>query len=129
MKYLLDTHTLIWFVLANPKLGSSTQQLLERSRQDEVAVSVANFVEIEIKLAVGKLKAGADIQQKVTSQKLPVLPIHAEHARQLRSLRLIHRDPFDRLLLAQAMSENLTLITGDTDMLKYPNVKLWDARK
>ncbi|MES2971797.1 MAG: type II toxin-antitoxin system VapC family toxin [Patescibacteria group bacterium] len=129
MKYLLDTHTLIWFMLNDSKLGHSTRRMLTNSGQGEVAISVIAFVEIEIKLAVGKLKGAEDIQQKVTAQKLPLLPIQAEHAKGLRGLELIHRDPFGRMLIAQAMSENLTLITGDSDILKYSGVKLIDARQ
>jgi PIN domain nuclease of toxin-antitoxin system len=128
MKFLIDSHTAIWFFEGVPKLGGTTRALITNS-SDDTSVSLASVWELAIKVASGKLRLKRGFDEYVLTADFFIVPITLEQIRIAAKLPFIHRDPFDRLLIAQAMSENLTLITGDTDMLKYPDVKLLDARK
>ncbi len=107
MKYLLDTHTLLWFFHNDPKLPESTKDII--CSNVDVSVSMASFWEIAIKKSIGKL----DISESVSDLE------------QLRLLPFIHRDPFDRLLISTAVEENLTLVTCDEKIQKYNLNILW----
>lgn len=123
MPLLLDTHVVLW-VLNNPaKLSKKTRNLIERS---EVLVSAASLWEISIKAALGKLKANPqDIFDAIKPSGFDILPVQAEHAIAVFSLGTVHGDPFDRLLVAQAMSERISLLTLDDTLLGYgPSVRL-----
>lgn len=123
MRLLLDTHVLLW-VLNNPaKLSKKTRSLIERS---EVLISAASLWEISIKAALGKLKANPqDIFDAIEPSGFDVLPVQAAHAIEVFSLGTAHGDPFDRLLVAQAMSERISLLTFDEVLLGYgPSVRL-----
>lgn len=117
MRLLLDTHVLLW-ALGNPtRLGRKTRSLIERS---EVLVSVASLWEISIKAGLGKLKIEPqDVFDAIEPSGFDVLPIQAAHAIEVFSLGAAHGDPFDRLLVAQAMSERITLLTFDETLLGY----------
>jgi PIN domain nuclease of toxin-antitoxin system len=123
MRLLLDTHVLLW-ALNNPaKLSKKTRSLIERS---EVLISAASLWEISIKAALGKLKADPrDIFDAIEPSGFDVLPVQAVHAIEAFSLGTAHGDPFDRLLVAQAMSERISLLTFDEVLLGYgPSVRL-----
>lgn len=123
MRLLLDTHVLLW-VLDNPaKLSKKTRNLIERS---EVLISAASLWEISIKAALGKLKANPqEIFDAIEPSGFDVLPVQAAHAIEVFSLGTVHGDPFDRLLVAQAMSERISLLTFDETLLGYgPSVRL-----
>lgn len=117
MRLLLDTHVLLWALYEPKRLGKKTRALIERS---EVFVSVASLWEISIKAALGKLKANPqDILDAVVPTGFDILPVQAQHAVDVFSLAALHGDPFDRLLVAQACAERLTLLTFDTALQAY----------
>ena len=114
-RYLLDTHTFLWWHEANPRLG--TQALLEiRNPANEVFFSAISCYEIELKRSLGKLRAPEDL---VTNHRFLPLPILIAHADLAGRLPIHHRDPFDRILAAQAMVENLVLITADANIPSF----------
>lgn len=124
--YLLDTHALLWYLYDNPKLS---QKMLETiSNSDTVFASIASLWEIAIKQGIGKLEIDCPISTiaSLCEQKdIGILRIKIEHLEVLKMLPQIHRDPFDRLLIAQAQTENLTLITKDAQIAKYNINTLW----
>jgi PIN domain nuclease of toxin-antitoxin system len=123
MQLLLDTHVLLWALDDPARLGRKTRALIERS---DVLVSAASLWEISIKAALGKLKATPqDVFDAIEPSGFDVLPVQAEHAVAVFSLGAMHGDPFDRLLVAQAMCERITLLTLDEALLAYgPSVQL-----
>ena len=126
MRLLLDTHVLLW-ALDNPaRLGRKTRGLIERS---EVLVSVASLWEISIKAGLGKLKIEPQaVFDAIEPSGIDVLPVQAAHAIEVFSLGTVHGDPFDRLLVAQATSERITLLTFDEALLGYgPSVRLVES--
>ncbi|MGB3394767.1 MAG: type II toxin-antitoxin system VapC family toxin [Stenotrophomonas sp.] len=123
MRLLLDTHVLLR-ALDNPaKLGRKTRGLIERS---EVLVSTASLWEISIKAGLGKLKINPqEVLDAIEPSGFDVLPVQATHAVEVFSLGALHGDPFDRLLVAQAMTEGIPLLTADETLMGYgPSVRL-----
>lgn len=116
MNLLLDTHTLIW--AAEDRIRPQARIEIEE-RADEVFVSAASIWEIEIKRALGRLRAPDDLIQKVDASGFARLAVDFEHALEAGNLPPIHRDPFDRMLVAQARLERLTLATADEDIERY----------
>jgi PIN domain nuclease of toxin-antitoxin system len=127
-RYLLDTQALLYWFSGNRKLGSSARKVMEDSK-NELLVSVVTSWEIGIKYALGKLSLpGAPERYLPAAYKAHQLsPIGFEHAEALAagSLPLHHDDPFDRGLIAQAISRNLTVITGDGAFDAYPVRTIW----
>ncbi len=128
MKFLLDTHAALWFFNGNPALGRNTRDLIVQSYK-EMCVSYVSVWETAIKKARGKLSLKRDLDVYVRKADFGLLNIELSHIHATMDLPLIHRDPFDRLLIAQSQSENMTLVTGDSKILKYPDVLLIDATK
>jgi PIN domain nuclease of toxin-antitoxin system len=118
MKLLLDTHALLW-ALAQPERLSGEARAAIADARNAVFVSAASSWEIEIKTALGKLRTPPDLEAQLTERRFLELPIRLKHALALRRLPLHHRDPFDRMLVAQAMVEGLTLVTSDEQVLAY----------
>jgi PIN domain nuclease of toxin-antitoxin system len=114
LRVLLDTHLLLWALASPSKLSAKTRERIESS---EVFVSAASIWEVSIKSALGKLNADPkEVASAVEPAGFYHLPISAEHAAAVAELPPIHKDPFDRLLVAQARAEQMTLLTDD-DML------------
>lgn len=128
MRYLLDTHALLWFQDLDPNLSSEALAVI-RSGQNECWVSYATVFEISIKISLQKLQLPLPItefvEKKIVQSNFKLLQIKLPHLTQLSTLPWHHRDPFDRLLIAQALSENLTLVSGDRQMKSYPVHILW----
>ncbi|MBE9578879.1 type II toxin-antitoxin system VapC family toxin [Moraxella sp. K127] len=127
MMYLLDTHIVIWLAQEPQKLDERLKALL-LNKNVKVYFSTVNLWEVAIKKALGK--AGFDVDVKLLYQHLIEnqyleLPVLSGHCLLVQDLPLYHKDPFDRLIIAQAMSENFTLITEDTIIPQYPNLKLF----
>ncbi|AFZ36333.1 PilT protein domain protein [Stanieria cyanosphaera PCC 7437] len=123
MKLLLDTHCWLWWLNEPQKLTSSMQQAICDS-ENELFLSVASIWEIAIKVAIGKLTIPQPLSQLVTEQ-LPLdgintLDIRMIHVLKIEELPLHHQDPFDRILIAQAICENLTIMTCDRKFVAYP---------
>ncbi|HHV20163.1 MAG TPA: type II toxin-antitoxin system VapC family toxin [Propionibacterium sp.] len=131
MTALLDTHVVLWLLEDSPRLGGRTRDWLQR--QPRVFMSSASLWEIAIKQELGKITAPVDLPDLVERsglEWLSVTPIHTWNVRNVSGLP--HRDPFDRLLLAQAHQESLTLVTADSLLLAadvVPPVSRWDARE
>ncbi|GAB2553281.1 type II toxin-antitoxin system VapC family toxin [Spirosoma aerophilum] len=124
MRLLIDTHILLWVLEADPQLSARAAELI-RSTTNEVFVSAASLLEISIKKKIGKLdttRSSTEVFQEMTGvlaiQLLPVLPRHLD-AYQSIPLYEDHRDPFDRLLIATAFADNLTLISDDGKFDRY----------
>jgi PIN domain nuclease of toxin-antitoxin system len=119
MRYLLDTHILLWWVEDNPTLQEKARATISNP-DHEVMVSAATIWEAAIKRALGKLRFETPrLLSAMTGGAIRVLPITAEHALAAGDLPRHHDDPFDRMLVAQAMAEGLTLITRDSRLGAY----------
>lgn len=123
MKLLLDTHTLIWWAASSEKFPLKVLSLLD-DRQNDLLLSVASIWEMQIKCQDGKLELGKPLSQLVSNQiannGLRILPIEALRIYALQNLPLVHRDPFDRIMIAQAIVENLLFVSKDLVLGEYP---------
>lgn len=125
MRVLLDTHVLVWYLEGNPNLSRSSRELIIKA-ETEVLVSMASLWEIAIKTSIGKLKLTrslTDVFQQLSSQSIDILTIAPGHVLQVAMLPLHHRDPFDRMIVAQAKVEFLPIMTTDNELAAY-GVKL-----
>lgn len=119
MRYLLDTHILIWWVDDDPKLRAEIRQIVG-DPDHEVVVSAASLWEAAIKRAIGKLRFDTtELRGALCRGQIGVLPITAEHALAAGDLPRHHDDPFDRMLVAQAIAEGLTIVTRDARLRAY----------
>ena len=118
MRLLLDTNALIYSLGSPKKLSLKVREAL--TREDSVVlVSAVSIWEMRIKQALGKLKVTSDLLEAIQEQGFDLLPITPVHADSLKDLPMHHRDPFDRLLVAQALLEKLTVVTTDAVFGKY----------
>ena len=118
MKFLLDTQIYLWFLADSRKLSRSARAKIIAA--DEVYVSAGSIWEAAIKSAIGKLDAAIDdLVAGIEGSGFTELPIDARHAARVQTLPMHHRDPFDRLLIAQALHEPLQLLTADAALCKY----------
>jgi len=128
MNVLLDTHIFIWLIEGNQNLSQAARQAIE-DESNHLHLSIASLWEITIKTSLGKLELGIPLEQVLTNFILPsgigILPIHLPHLLVLRDLPLHHRDPFDRLLISQAKSESLTLLSEDSLFKQYDVETFW----
>jgi PIN domain nuclease of toxin-antitoxin system len=128
MTTLIDTHTLLWFVWDDPKLSMVAKSIIN-DPNNVILVSVASCWEIAIKVNAGKMNLGEPasvfLPREIHSNRLDLLPITLEHALAIESLPLHHRDPFDRLLVAQAIVEKVPIISVDAALDPYPVQRLW----
>lgn len=127
MKLFLDTHTFIWWNSDPEQLSSRALSLLEDETNIPV-ISVVNIWEIQIKTAAGKMDLNVPLAQIVeayTGNNIEILAIAANHVLQLNNLPDYHRDPFDRILVAQALVEKMTLISKDPKIRLYPVPVVW----
>lgn len=120
---LLDTHVALWITESADRLDASTRRLLDEP-DGPVYVSAVSIVEIAIKISLGKLRVPGAAVDVIAAAGCDPLDLTAEHASHLAGLPPLHRDPFDRLLISQAVAENLVLVTADRRVLDYPDVQL-----
>jgi PIN domain nuclease of toxin-antitoxin system len=118
MRCLVDTHALLW-ALGEPSALSSTAREALSDPANVVVVSSASLWECAIKMSLGKLDLPEDFFDSIPELGYEVLPIRISHLNVYRSLPMHHRDPFDRILVAQAKAEALTLISRDPEIAKY----------
>lgn len=118
MRLLLDTHVVLWWLAADPTLGSAARAAIAAPRA-AVFVSAASAWEISIKRALGKLVAPDDLADQVTAHRFEALSITLGHAMAAGALPPHHDDPFDRMLVAQAKTEELTVVTRDQRFALY----------
>lgn len=119
--YLLDTHLLLWAAVDSPRLPVRTRSVLEDPAA-EVSFSVVSLWEIAIKLGLGRPDFQVDVvalRANARVSGIDEVPVYGEHVLAVRDLPSLHQDPFDRLLIAQARHEGLTLLTADPRVLAY----------
>jgi len=130
VKLLLDSHSLLWFVWDHPKLSTMARDLMANPR-NELLFSMASLWEIAIKVSIGKLTLAEPydvfMNQVIARNHLVILPITVRHTTMVVSLPFQHRDPFDRLLIAQAMVEQVPIISRDAAFDAYPVTRLWET--
>ena len=124
-RLLLDTHTLLWWLADYPRLGTGARDLIA-DEMNKVFVSAATAWEISIKKSLGKLDAPGDLDAVVEEEGFQKLAITFFHGERAGDLPPLHRDPFDRMLVAQSQAEGLEIITADEAISKY-GVKTLDA--
>ena len=122
MKLLLDTHTFLWFVNDNPKLSDHLKDLIEDTSNVSY-LSVASLWEMSIKFNLGKLTLDPNyeefVDREVSTSTIQLLNIELEHLRINSTLPFHHRDPLDRLIIAQSMAEDIPIVTVDSAFDKY----------
>ncbi|WP_373488970.1 type II toxin-antitoxin system VapC family toxin [Blastomonas sp.] len=110
---MLDTHVLLWWLQDNPRLGQRTRGLIA-DPANEIMISIATPWEISVKHRIGKMsESGAAIMAAVIDQDIAVIDLTAAHLTVLEAMPLLHRDPFDLLIIAQALGEQAAIITDD----------------
>ena len=127
MDLLLDTHSLIWFLNGDEKLSDKAKSVIEDSSNSKI-VSIASIWEIAIKISLDKFrfpKGFKHFLEMVEDNGFEILPISFEHALELSTLEFLHRDPFDRLLIAQSKSENIAIVTKDDGIKRYNIKTIW----
>jgi PIN domain nuclease of toxin-antitoxin system len=128
MKLLLDTHTFLWFIMGNPNLSANARALIE-DQANEKYVSVASLWETAIKVSIGKLTLSAPfdtlLPQQLSVNGFELLNLEVTHAAMLINLPFHHRDPFDRLLIAQSMVEQMQIVSIDSTFDAYQIQRLW----
>jgi PIN domain nuclease of toxin-antitoxin system len=125
--FLLDTHALLWFIQGDPQLSDRARGIITTDT-NQLHLSVASLWEITIKLNIGKLTIGHtidEIYRLLKQLNIEVLPIEQSDLEQYLTLPLHHRDPFDRLLIAQAIAQGLTLVSADNAFGAYSVQQLW----
>lgn len=115
---LLDTNVLLWFLVGDERLSISARESIEKDPGNYL-VSTVSFWEIAIKRQIGKLITELDVPQTVRDVGFITLDVVTTHIYEYESLPLIHRDPFDRMLIAQSKTERLPLLTGDLKLKEY----------
>ena len=128
MRFLLDTHTFLWAVLDDPRLSDKVRALMLNA-DNELLVSPASYWEIAIKISLGKYTLDDDfeafMERQTVYSEFTLLPISLKHAAVVASLPFHHRDPFDRLLVAQAISEGIPIVSIDRALDLYPLTRIW----
>ncbi|MBD2204424.1 type II toxin-antitoxin system VapC family toxin [Calothrix sp. FACHB-1219] len=126
MRQLLDTHTFIWFVMGNPRISENLRSQIENN---DNLLSLVSVWKMAIKHSIGKLNFNMSfpefIEQQIINNGIEVIPIAREEIIVVSQLPLHHRDPFDRLLIAQSIVENIPILSADTIFDAYPIQRLW----
>ncbi len=129
MRILLDTHTFLWWITDSPRLSERAREVLADGR-NEILLSAASSWEIAIENALGRLEVpGGDVEvviaSEIVDQGFIALPIEHAHAWRVASLPPHHRDPFDRILVAQALVEGVPILTSDSALARYEVETVW----
>ena len=128
MRVLLDTHAMLWWLRADPRLSARAAEIIGDG-DSELLWSLASSWEISVKLSIGKLEIGRPLHRLfaeiVTEQGATPLAITHDHCARVAELPLLHRDPFDRMLVAQAQGENVPILSADAKVRAYDVQVLW----
>ncbi|MCF8449579.1 MAG: type II toxin-antitoxin system VapC family toxin [Taibaiella sp.] len=127
MNYLLDTHTLIWFLNGDSAMSANARKLIEHKNAKNF-VSIVSIWEIAIKISLGKLNIHVPMEQlpvQINNNGFELLPVAFEDTIMISKLPFHHRDPFDRLLIVQSITNNLSLISKDPQFSQYGIKTLW----
>ena len=129
MTFLLDTHTLLWFLNGDSHLSTKAQALIEDPINERL-ISIASLWEMAIKVSIGKLEQDISFTNLVPgplkNNAINILPIIPAHLDTLASLSYHHRDPFDRLIIAQSIVEQIPIISRDMTFNAYPVERIWE---
>ncbi len=127
MRLLLDTHVFLWIMAGSDLSPSAREAVLDKG--NDLFLSAASYWEICIKLSLGKLQLAPQwpqvFDEEIKVNQIMWLPVDRLHCRKLLDLPRLHGDPFDRLLIAQAMVENLTVVSADTSVRSYAIASIW----
>ena len=131
MQILIDTHVLIWFLEGKNMLSKSNRQIITDSN-NRIFLSIASLWELAIKISIGKITLNnplTDVIKQIAVENIEILPILPEHTLQVLTLPFHHRDPFDRIIISQAIIENIDIVSADAifdDYLKdFPIKRIW----
>ncbi len=128
MRVLLDTHAFLWWITDSEKLSARARRVIAAA-DNEVFFSAASGWEIAIKARLGRVVLPEDPERFIPAQLdangFQILPVHLRHALRVSALPDLHRDPFDRLLIAQAALEGLTILSGDKQLSGYSVKVVW----
>jgi PIN domain nuclease of toxin-antitoxin system len=128
LRLLLDTHTLLWWLIKSPSLSSRAQSLLE-NKQHTIFVSAVSAWEMATKVRLGRLDVAAEVVQNffwyIERERFQAIPVSVEHGIRAGSLPGPHQDPFDRMLIAQAVAENIPIVSNDRALDGYGINRLW----
>ena len=128
MRLLLDTHTFLWFIEGSLNLSDGARNLIE-DQANQRFLSVASLWEMSIKVSIGKLELGMTftelVKREVYGNAIELLEIQPEHLDELAKLPFHHKDPFDRLMIAQSLAEGIPIVTKDAAFRSYPVSLLW----
>ncbi|MDZ8188540.1 MAG: type II toxin-antitoxin system VapC family toxin [Nostoc sp. ChiSLP02] len=126
MQQLLDTHIFIWFIMGDPRISNN---LRDRIENNDNCLSIASVWEMAIKHSIGKLSFNLNfsefVEQQIIMNGIQLVDIKIEHILTVSQIPLHHRDPFDRMLIAQAIVENIPVLSADTIFDAYPIQRLW----
>jgi PIN domain nuclease of toxin-antitoxin system len=128
MKYLLDTHVLLWHFKGDKRLSTKVQEEVLFHLDQQIYISMASLWEVAIKISIGKLDFLSDLTRLhrcIVDNEFKILVIKKKHVESLLKLPFIHRDPFDRLLIATTKAEEMTIITADENIHKYDVAWVW----
>jgi PIN domain nuclease of toxin-antitoxin system len=121
VRLLLDTHVFLWAITGDARLKPASRRMIEAT--EDVFVSAASIWEIAIKAALGKIAADVPaLAEAIAESGFAELPVRAHHAARVARLPMHHADPFDRLLVAQAVTEPLRLVTADAALARYTDL-------
>jgi PIN domain nuclease of toxin-antitoxin system len=128
MNLLLDTHTLLWILTDNKNLSKKVRRLF-LSEDNEIYLSVASIWEMAIKVSIGRLNLSEPVKEFVQNQvkgnDIKILAVEAEDIYPIETLPFHHRDPFDRLIIAQSMTRNYPILSADVEFDAYPIKRIW----
>jgi PIN domain nuclease of toxin-antitoxin system len=128
VRFLLDTHALIWWLAGDEALGGDAREAIA-DRDNSIFVSAASAMEVATKFRIGKLGGAAllaqDFEAIVAGQGFAELPISLQHARRAGEMNIAHKDPFDRLLIAQAQAEDMVLLSNEALFDGFAVKRLW----
>ena len=127
MRALLDTHTFLWAITKDTRLSQKASEIFTST--NELCLSIVSIWEILIKVQTGRLNlpqpAGAYLLRQLADNRIETLPVSLNHLLAFERLPLHHRDPFDRMLIAQSVEEGWPIVTADRDFKKYPVRVIW----
>jgi len=115
--YLIDTHILLWVLNEDPRLSEKHREIFLSGK--DIVVSAVSILEIAIKKSLGKVVVRLDIVELLRDRGVPILAVNGRHAARVEHFPLYHRDPFDRVLVAQAQIEGLQVVTEDANIRQY----------
>ena len=129
MRVLIDTHIFIWYLQNSERLPGSITTLINNARND-ILLSIASIWEMAIKQSTGKLNLGVPytnfIEEQMGFNNIELLPIRLEHLEAVTNLPFHHRDPFDRMLISQAIVEDIVIVSVDNVFSLYPVKRMWE---